>query len=129
MDQEINDRGILVDREFVWSAEAMDRASSRDLKEQLARLTRIGNPNSVPLIREWLAARGQETENLSKKEVARLLSSVPEEIREVLLLRQQLSKSSVRKYAAIQKSVCADGRVRGMFLPVLPAYRDEERGL
>ena len=128
LDQEINDRGIRVDMEFVKKALALDAISRRELTAELSRLTNISNPNSAAQIRDWLSAHGQEIESLSKKEVRRLLESqIPsdvntgtdgdcaQKIREVLLLRQQLAKTSVRKYQAMENSVCADGRVRGMF--------------
>ncbi len=115
MDQRINDRGVRVDTAFVESALALDERSRLDLTAELSRLTKIQNPNSAAQIREWLRAHGQETESLSKKEVKEMLKQAPEGIREVLLLRQQLAKTSVKKYQAIENSVCADGRVRGMF--------------
>lgn len=105
----------LVDQEFVESALCVDRLSRAELTAELARLTEISNPNSVPQIREWLTLHGQETENLSKAEVRCMLEQAPPEIREVLLLRQQLSKTSVKKYTAMVNSFCSDGRVRGMF--------------
>ena len=128
LDQQINDRGIRVDIAFVEKALALDDISRRELTAELARLTDIANPNSAAQIRDWLKSHGQETEGLTKKEVKKLLErQVPseanagatgacaEEIREVLLLRQQLAKTSVKKYQAMENSVCADGRVRGMF--------------
>ena len=115
MDQRVNDRGIRADRAFVESALAVDRISREELTGELSRLTAVANPNSVSQIRDWLSAHGQETENLSKKEVREMLKSAPAEIREVLLLRQQLAKTSVKKYSAVMNSICADGRVRGMF--------------
>ena len=115
MDQRINDRGIRVDMDFVNAALEVDALSREELTEELSRLTDIDNPNSAAQIRSWLTEHGQEVENLSKKEVKRMLQSAPEDIREVLLLRQQLAKTSVKKYVAIENSVCADGRVRGMF--------------
>ena len=117
MDQRINDRGILVDRAFVSAALSMDRVSREELTAELARRTEISNPNSVCEIRSWLSEHGQETENLSKTEVRAMLrdAGVSSSVREVLLLRSQLAKTSVRKYTAMANSVCADGRVRGMF--------------
>ena len=117
MDQRINDRGIRVDLDFVRSALCVDEVSRGELTAELARLTEISNPNSVAEIREWLTAHGQETEGLTKAEVRGLLrdAGVSPEIREVLLLRSQLAKTSVKKYAAMVNSFCADGRVRGMF--------------
>ncbi len=115
MDQRINDRGVLVDQEFVSAALCVDRVSRGELTAELARLTEISNPNSVAEIRSWLAEHGQETENLSKGEVRALLASASPSVREVLLLRSQLAKTSVKKYTAMVNSFCADGRVRGMF--------------
>ena len=117
MDQRINDRGILVDQEFVSAALCVDKVSREELTVELARLTEISNPNSVAEIREWLTAHGQETEGLSKAEVRGMLrdSEVSSSVREVLLLRSQLAKTSVKKYSAMANSVCSDGRVRGMF--------------
>lgn len=115
MDQEMNDRGILVDQAFVASALCVDEISRAELTAELARITEITNPNSVAEIRSWLAAHGQEAESLSKGEVREMLLSASPEIREVLLLRQQLAKTSVKKYKAMENCVCADGRIRGAF--------------
>ena len=114
-DQLINDRGIRVNLDLVDCAIRMDDRSHQALAAQMKDLTSLENPGSVLQVRSWLEEHGQRVESLGKKQVAELLQSVPEEIRDVLLLHQQLSKSSVRKYNAIQNSVCADGRVRGMF--------------
>ena len=114
-DQLINDRGIRVNLDLVDCAIRMDDRSHQVLAAQMKDLTSLENPGSVLQVRSWLEEHGQRVESLGKKQVAELLQSVPEEIRDVLLLHQQLSKSSVRKYNAIQNSVCADGRVRGMF--------------
>lgn len=114
-DQEINDRGIRVDEAFVVSALAVDQDSREELCADLASRTDIENPNSVPEIREWLALHGQETEGLSKGEVREILKDASPEIREVLLLRQQLAKTSVKKYTAMENCVCRDGRIRGAF--------------
>ena len=105
LDQQINDRGIRVDTEFVEKALAMDAVSRRELTKELSRLTDVTNPNSAAQIRDWLITHGQETEGLTKKEVKSMLQSAPEEIREVLLLRQQLAKTSVKKYQAMENSV------------------------
>lgn len=75
----------------------------------------LENPNSVQQMKDWLADNGLETETLSKKQVAELLKTAPEPLRSVLVLRQQLAKSSVKKYQAMEATVCADGRVRGCF--------------
>ena len=115
MDQEINDRGIRVDMGFVQSALAVDEVTRGELAAELQRLTELSNPNSVSQIRAWLADHGMEARDLSKKQVKELLSDASEEIRPVLLLRQQLAKSSVKKYQAMADTVCTDGRIRGMF--------------
>ena len=114
-DQAINDRGIRADRAFVCAALEMDRESREQLTAELARRTEILRPNSVPQIREWLNAHGQACEGLSKAEVRDMMKDAEPEVREVLLLRQQLARTSVRKYAAMANAVCADGRIRGMF--------------
>ena len=115
LDQKINDRGIGVDLPFVTAAMDVDAVSREELTEGLSRLTEIANPNSTAQIRRWLTDHGQEVENLSKNQVKELLHSAPGEIRDVLLLRQQLAKASVKKYQAMAQSACVDGRIRGMF--------------
>lgn len=115
LDQEINDRGILVDTDFVEKCIEIDKVSRENLMTKLQELTSLDNPNSAVQMKEWLSDNGVETETLDKKAVAALIDGVPGDISEVLSLRQKLAKSSVRKYQAIQNSVCEDGRVRGMF--------------
>ena len=115
LSEEINDRGIGVDTNFVSHAIARDRDSSNDLRHRLQQLTALTNPNSVVQMKEWLSRHGLETESLDKKAVIELLKDCPEDLREVLTIRQQLAKSSVRKYTAMENAVCADSRVRGMF--------------
>lgn len=115
-DQEINDRGIALDMELVENAIQMDTQSRNELTAAIQRLTALENPNSVQQMKAWLADNGLETETLGKKAVAELLQDCPPELREVLLLRQQLAKSSVKKYIAMKNAVCADGRARGMFM-------------
>ena len=114
-DQLINDTGIRVDLGLVDSAIRMDERSRAELEERMKSLTSLENPSSVMQIRSWLEAHGQYAESLSKKDVAAMLQDADPEIREVLLLRQQLAKSSVKKYAAMKNMVCADGRLRGAF--------------
>ena len=116
LDQEINDRGIRLDLSLVENAIRMDTLSRAELTEQMQRLTILENPNSVKQLKTWLTERGLEVESLGKKEVSALLRDAPPELAEVLLLRRQLAKSSVRKYQAMQNCVCADGRVHGMFM-------------
>lgn len=115
LDQEINDRGILVDMDFVEQCIEIDGVSRENLMAKMQELTNLDNPNSVVQMKDWLSNNGVETETLGKKAVAALIGEVPDEMSEVLSLRQKLAKSSVRKYQAMQNSVCADGRVRGMF--------------
>ena len=115
LDQAINDRGIRVDLDLVNAALKMDEISRAELTEELAGLTRLSNPNSVAQIRQWLTDHGKQVESLGKKQVTELLRNADPEIREVLLLRLQLAKSSVKKYEAMRNTVCSDGRIRGMF--------------
>lgn len=114
-DQEINDRGIGVDMELVRQAIAMDARSRERLTAAMRELTELENPNSVQQMKQWLADHGVETDTLGKKAVAELIKTAPEPLREVLLLRQQLAKSSVKKYTAMENAVCADSRAHGMF--------------
>lgn len=115
LDQQINDRGIAVDMTLVRSAITIDERSHEELTVKLQELTMLENPNSVQQMKDWLAENGLETETLGKKQVAELLKTAPEPLRSVLVLRQQLAKSSVKKYQAMEATVCADGRVRGCF--------------
>lgn len=115
LDQEINDRGIGVDMELVRQAIAVDARSRERLTAAMQKLTELENPNSVQQMKQWLADHGMETDTLGKKAVAELIKTSPEPLREVLSLRQQLAKSSVKKYAAMENAVCADGRAHGMF--------------
>ena len=116
LDQEINDRGIRVDMQMVENAIDVDGWSRFDLKTQLQDLTALENPNSVAQMKAWLTQHGMEIESLGKKEVAAMLKDAPPDMREALILRQQLAKSSVKKYQAMQNCVCSDGRAHGMFM-------------
>ncbi|WP_368491244.1 DNA polymerase [Clostridium sp. BJN0013] len=115
LDQEINDRGILLDLGVVKNAIIFDEKSKEELTAAMKELTNLDNPNSVVQVKQWLSDNGVETESLGKKNVAALIKTAPEEQRDVLQLRQQLAKSSVKKYQAMQNTVCLDGRARGMF--------------
>lgn len=115
LDQEINDRGILLDMGVVENAIRFDAFSKTALMASMKDKTDLENPNSVVQMKEWLANKGIDAESLDKKAVVELLKTVPQDVADVLLLRQQLAKSSVKKYQAMQSSVCADGRARGMF--------------
>ena len=115
LDQEINDRGIMIDRELVAQALLIDARSKSDLKARLQAMTGLDNPNSVQQLKSYLADRGIEADSLGKKEVAAMIKTVPGDIAEVLSLRLQLAKSSVKKYQAMRNSACEDDRCRGMF--------------
>ena len=119
LDQEINDRGIMIDPEFVSNAIAFDERSRASLMSKMRDITGIDNPNSVQQMKEWLSDRGVEMESLSKKEVAKFvkdsIGNMDGNITEALKLRLQLAKSSVRKYQAMQNVMCSDGRAHGMF--------------
>ena len=114
-DQEINDRGIGVDMEMVARAIAMDGRSKSELSTAMQELTELENPNSVQQMKQWLSENGMETDSLDKKAVAELLKTAPEPLGEALALRQQLARSSVKKYQAMENAVCADSRAHGMF--------------
>lgn len=116
IDQEINDRGIALDMTLVKNAIAFDEKSKTVLSEKMKELTNLDNPNSVQQMKQWLADNGLEMDSLGKKEVTAVLKTAPEPLRTVLTLRQQLSKSSVKKYQAMENAVCEDGRARGMFM-------------
>jgi len=115
LDQMINDRGILIDMGLVENAIAFDQRSKTELTQKLQGMTALDNPNSVAQMKSWLAEHGVEAETLGKKAVAELIKTAPSEIQDVLALRLQLAKSSVSKYQAMQRTVCSDGRARGMF--------------
>ena len=115
IDQEINDRGVRLDMDLVQQAIAMDTRSREELTAAMKDMTALENPNSVQQMKQWLSDNGIETDSLDKKTVAELLKDAPDNLADVLTLRQQLAKSSVRKYQAMEKTVCNDGRVRGMF--------------
>ena len=115
LDQQINDRGIGIDPLFVESAIRLDQEVKTHLMSELKHITGLENPNSVLQMRSWLKKHGLEMESLGKKEVAKELKTVSKELAEVLQLRQQLAKSSVKKYTAMKNAACMDYRERGMF--------------
>lgn len=115
LDQEINDRGIQLDMVLAEQAIAIDERSREELSAKMRQLTALENPNSVQQMKEWFTKHGLEVDSLDKKSVKELLKTAPPELAEVLELRRQLAKSSVKKYQAMQNAVCADGRARGMF--------------
>ena len=115
IDQEINDRGVALDMELVRQAIQMDGRSRSKLTQVMKDLTALENPNSVQQMKQWLSDNGMETDTLGKKAVADMLKTAPLELQKVLTLRQQLAKSYVKKYQAMETAVCADSRARGMF--------------
>ena len=115
LDQEINDRGVRVDTEFVDAAIYLDELSRIDLESKMKTITGIENPNSVYQLLEWLEKYGYTPDSLDKSNVAELLKTAKDPVKSVLELRQQLAKTSVKKYRAMQTAVCSDSRARGMF--------------
>lgn len=116
LDQEINDRGIRLEMTLVENAIRMDKLSHEELTAKMQALTALDNPNSVAQMKTWLADNGLELESLGKKELAAALKDAPDDLADVLLLRQQLAKASVKKYQAMRNCVCSDGRAHGMFM-------------
>jgi len=115
IDQEINDRGVLLDMELVRKAIEMDTRSQSELTAAMKDITALDNPNSVQQMKQWLSDNGLKTDTLGKKVVAELIKTAPPQLQIVLKLRQQLAKSSVKKYQTMERAVCDDGRARGMF--------------
>ena len=117
LDQEINDRGILLDMDLAENAILLDGISKDKLSDSMKEITGLENPNSVAQMKQWLSSRGIETESLGKKDAAKMIADrdMDEEVAEALKLRLQLAKSSVKKYQAMRNAVCRDGRARGMF--------------
>ena len=115
IDQQINDRGIVIDMKLVENAIAFDSRAKAELSSRMRECTELENPNSVVQMKMWLSDHGVEAQTLGKKAVSELIKTAPPEIQNVLSLRLQLAKSSVSKYQAMQRTVCRDGRARGMF--------------
>jgi len=117
LDQEINDRGIMIDNEFVEQAIRLDAVTKDHLTKKMQDITGLENPNSVMQLNDWFSDHGLSMESLDKKHIAAAIKDpdTPPELKEVLTLRQMLAKSSVKKYIAMINSVCKDGRCRGMF--------------
>ena len=115
LDQEINDRGIRTDLALVMNAIVLDEEARITLEEKLRKLTGLNNPNSVSQLKGWLSENGTDAPSLGKRQIVEMLSGADRNTKEVLHLRQQLAKSSVRKYQAMAETVCMDGRIRGMF--------------
>ena len=115
VDQLINDTGVLLDMEFVQNAIEIDAKSKIEITNKMINITELENPNSVVQMKNWLNENGLKVESLGKKEVKELIEKAPPHLQEILELRLQLSKSSIKKYQAMQNTVCADNRARGMF--------------
>jgi DNA polymerase len=115
LDQRINDRGFRADMDFVMQAISCDKQFTVSATERAYELTGLENPNSVSQLKDWLSDRGVEVESLSKKNVKELVSETEGEVEEALKLRLLMAKTSVRKYEAIERAVCSDGRVHGLF--------------
>lgn len=115
LDQRINDRGVRIDTELVEQAIECDTLISERMLAQAKGLTGVDNPNSVMQLKEWLKGKGVELPSLSKKDVAEALPKATGDARELLQLRRLMAKSSVKKYQAAERSVCSDGRARGLF--------------
>lgn len=115
LDQEINDRGIMLDMDVVKNAIAFDEKSKSELMISMQNITNLDNPNSVVQMKQWLSDHGIEAESLGKKDVAAMIKNTDGDVATALKLRLQLAKSSVKKYQAMQSAVCKDGRAHGMF--------------
>ena len=115
IDQTINDRGIEIDTDIVKNAIKIDEITKTRLTAAIKEITDLENPNSVMQMKQWLAENGIKVDSLGKNEVKELLKSAPSRLATVLKLRQQLAKSSVKKYQTMQNTMCADQRARGMF--------------
>lgn len=115
LDQEINDRGIMLDMDVVENAIAFDERSKSELMISMQNITNLDNPNSVVQMKQWLSDHGIEANSLGKKDVAAMIKNTDGDVATALKLRLQLAKSSVKKYQAMQNAVCKDGRAHGMF--------------
>lgn len=115
LDQEINDRGIMLDMDVVENSIAFDEKSKAELMISMQNITNLDNPNSVVQMKQWLSDKGVETDSLGKKDVAAMIKDTDGDVAATLKLRLQLAKSSVKKYQAMQNAVCKDGRAHGMF--------------
>ena len=115
LDQEINDRGILVDMQLADKAICLDAEAKEELTTEMQRLTGVENPNSVYQLLDWLETQGYKSDSLGKTQVQELIKTAKEPVKSVLQMRLQLSKSSVKKYTAMKNTACSDNRARGMF--------------
>ena len=114
LDQRINDRGVLVDMGLVRQAVKCERLHKEVVTRRAYELTGLENPNSVAQLKGWLGENGVEAESLSKKAVSEMIGESDGEVEELLRLRLLMAKTSVKKYEAMERSVCSDGRVHGL---------------
>lgn len=114
LDQQINDLGVGIDRDFVSQAIKCDSTSHERYLNRAIEITGLSNPNSPIQLKEWLAGQGAEVTSLTKKEVKDLISRSTGKVKEALTLRRLLSKSSVKKYTAMEVCCCGDGRAHGL---------------
>ncbi|HOC34472.1 MAG TPA: DNA polymerase, partial [Ruminococcus flavefaciens] len=115
LDQEINDRGILVDMQLADKAISLDAEAKEELTVEMKRLTGVENPNSVYQLLDWLETQGYKSDSLGKAQVQELIKTAKEPVKSALQMRLRLSKSSVKKYTAMKNTACSDNRARGMF--------------
>ena len=114
LDQRINDRGVLVDMGLVRQAVRCERLHKEVVTGRAYELTGLENPNSVAQLKGWLGENGVEAESLSRKAVEELIEGADGEVEELLRLRFLMAKTSVKKYEAMERAVCSDGRVHGL---------------
>lgn len=115
LDQQINVQGINVDQKLIDGALYIDKITTAQLTEEAIQLTRLDNPNSAAQLKKWLEEQGIEVENMQKETVSNLIKSTDNQaVKRALEIRQELSKTSVKKYQAMVEAKCKDGRVRGL---------------
>lgn len=114
MDQRINDRGIMVDQELIGHAVACDLLYKETVTKKAYEISGLENPNSVSQLKDWLNEKGIEVDSLAKAAVEELVENTQGDVAEMMKLRLAMSKTSVKKYEAMERSVCPDGRVHGL---------------
>lgn len=114
--ERINDRGIQIDRSFVDGCRYINELSKSDMSEELTEITGLSNPNSVSQLSGWLKSKGINVTSLDKKSVKQLIKETDGNVHQALVLRSRLSKTSIKKYEAMENSACSDNRCRGMFM-------------
>lgn len=114
LDQRINLRGVKIDQELVNGALHVDALTTAALTIEASNITKLSNPNSTQQLTEWLESKGIQVENLQKETVSNLINESTGEVKRVLEIRLELSKTSVKKYQAMVEALGEDGRVRGL---------------